>query len=123
MAGGRPQFELELPFTSPYKRTQLFIKNGRAFFGVWRPIEVQMDGDEEEVLIQRGLEGHLDLVAFVVYGDRRLWRVIAHANRIDFPLEEVVVGLRVVIPKPTRVRAALLTSGAEIADLVAGVAG
>ncbi len=114
MAGGRPQFELELPFTSPYKRTQLFIKNGRAFFGVWRPIDVRMDGDEEEVVIQRGLEGQLDLIAWAIYGDRRLWRVIAHENQIDFPLEEVVVGLRLRIPKPTNVRAALLVSGAEV---------
>lgn len=112
---GRPQFELELPFTSPYKRTSLFIKNGRAFFGVWRPIEVTLDGDEEEVIIRRGLEGHLDLVAFTVYGDRRLWRVIAQANLIDFPMEEVVVGRRIIIPKIVNVRAALLASGAELA--------
>lgn len=114
MAGGRPQFELELPFTSPYKRTQLFIKNGRAFFGIWRPLDVQMDGDEEDVLIQRGIEGHLDLVAFVVYGDRRLWRVIAHANQIDFPMEEVTVGRRIIIPKLVHVRAALLAAGAQV---------
>jgi len=114
MAGGKPQFELELPFTSPYKRTQLFIKDGRAFFGIWRPLEVELDGDEETVLIQRGLDGHLDLVAFVVYGDRRLWRVIAQANKIDFPLEEVTVGRRIIVPKPTKVRAALLASGIEV---------
>jgi hypothetical protein len=114
VAGGRPQFELELPFTSPYKRTRLFIKDGRAFFGIWRPLDVQMDGDEESVLIQRGLEGHLDLVSYVVYGDRRLWRVIAQVNRIDFPLEEVTVGRRILVPKPTNVRSALLASGVQV---------
>lgn len=114
---GRPQFELELSFVSPYKRTSLFIKNGRAFFGIWRRLEVQIDGDEEEIIIQRGLEGHLDLVAFVVYGDRRLWRVIADANLIDFPMEEVTVGRRITIPKTVHVRAALLASGAQVVEV------
>ena len=107
-----PAFELDVPFTSPYKRTRLFILNGRAFFGIWRPIEVTIDGDEESLDIQRGLEGHLDLVAFGVYGDRRLWRVIADVNHIDLPMEEVTVGRRIIIPKPSHVRAGLLAAGA-----------
>lgn len=109
-------YELELEFTSVYKRTRLFVKNGRAFFGLWRPIEVAMDGDEEEVAVQRGLHGQLDLIAHQVYGDRRLWRVIAQANLIDFPLEDVTPGLRLVIPKPSNVRAGLLAAGATLEE-------
>ena len=108
------KFELELPFNSPYKRTRLYVKGGVAFFGVWRPIDVALDGDEEEVTIQRGLEGHLDLVAERIYGDRSLWRVIAHANKIDFPLEQVRVGMRLVVPKLANVRAALLAASRQI---------
>lgn len=110
-------FELELPFTSPYKRTRLFILNGAAFFGIWRPIPVEIEGDEEELTIQRGMEGHLDLIAATVYGDRRLWRVIAQANLIDLPMEEVVAGRRIIIPKPSNVRAGLLAAGARVVDL------
>ncbi len=109
-------YELELEFTS-YKRTRLFVQNGRAFFGVWRPIEVEIDGDEEYVIVQRGLEGHLDLIAHEVYQDRRLWRVIAHENQIDFPLEEVTVGRRIMIPKPANVRAGLLAAGARLEEV------
>jgi len=109
-------YELDLEFTSPYKRTRLFVKNGRAFFGVWRPVDVALDGNEEEIIVQRGRHGYLDLIAHEVYGDRRLWRVIAQANRIGLPLEEVVPGLRLVIPKPTNVRAGLLAAGAELEE-------
>jgi len=110
------KFRLELGFTSPYKRTRLFIKNGRAFFGIWRPLEVQMDGDEKYIKVQRGFEGQLDLIAHDTYGDRRLWRVIAEANTIGFPLEEVTVGMELVIPKPSNVRAALLAAGARVGE-------
>jgi hypothetical protein len=106
----RPQFELELDFTSPYKATRLFIKAGRAFFGIWRPLEVKLEGDEEEVIIEHGLEGQLDLIADAVYGDRRLWRVIAHANQIDRPFEQVTIGMHIKIPKLANVRAALLAT-------------
>jgi len=111
-----PAFELPVDFTSPYKRTRLLIKDGRAFFGIWRPLDVQMDGDEEEFIVQRGLEGHLDLIAFVVYGERRLWRVIAQENLIDLPIEQVTVGRRIVIPKPANVRAALLARNVELEE-------
>lgn len=105
MAETRP-FELELGFTNPYKRSALFIKEGRAFFGLWRPPNVETDGDEERIAIPMGMEGHLDLVAQVTLGDRRYWRAIAQVNRIDYPLEEVKVGDRIIIPKVSKVRAA-----------------
>ena len=105
MADSRP-FELELDFTDPYKRTQLFIQEGRAFFGLWRPPEVRLTGDEERLAIPMGLEGHLDLVAQVTLGDRRFWRAVAQVNQIDYPLEEVRAGDRIIIPRVSAVRAA-----------------
>jgi hypothetical protein len=102
------QIELELDFTNPYKRTRLFVKNGRAFFGIWNPPAVQIDGDEEQILITAGMEGSLDLIADAIYGDRRLWRIIAQANKINFPLRDLKVGMRIIIPKPALVKAALL---------------
>lgn len=106
MAEERRPFELELEFTNPYKRSQLFIKDGRAFFGLWRPPEITLDGDEERIAVPMGLEGHLDLIAQVTLGDRAFWRAIAQVNRIDYPLEEVKVGDRIIIPKAPAVRAA-----------------
>ena len=105
--------ELEQPFSSPYKRTRLFVRRGRSFFGIWNPPPVPLDGDEEQVVVEPGFEGQLDLFADAVYGDRRLWRIIAQANRIDFPLRDVVAGMKLIIPKAARVFAALLATTAR----------
>jgi len=113
MASTRPQFELDLDFTNPMKATRLFVKGGKAFFGIWQPLAVKLEGDEEEVIIEMGMEGQLDLIADAVYGDRRLWRVIAHANLIDRPFEQVVIGLHIKIPKLANVRAALLATASR----------
>jgi hypothetical protein len=108
--------EIEVDFTDPYKRTAVFIKDGRAFYGLWNPIEVTLDGDEEEYTIPQGMQGSLDLLADEFYEDRRLWRVIAHANKIDFPHEDVVAGMTIIIPKPEKVRAALLAATGRIRE-------
>jgi hypothetical protein len=102
------KIELSLKFTSRFKQTRLYVKFGRAFFGTYRALEVQMDGDEETLPVQQGQEGQLDLFAKEVYGTRELWPVIAEANHIKFPYEEVVAGMSLIIPKPANVRAALL---------------
>ena len=105
MADSRP-FQLDLVFSNPYKRTALFIKQGRAFFGLWRPPEVQLDGDEKRIRIQLGMEGQLDILAESQLGSREYWRAIAQVNKIDYPLEEVKVGDEIIIPKLSNVRAA-----------------
>ena len=110
----RRPLEIELDFTNPYKQTSIFIKDGRAFFGLWNPINVTLDGDEEEYIVPQGMQGQLDLIANDFYGDRRLWRIIAHANKIDFPHEDVTAGRRLIIPKPDKVRSALLAAGGRV---------
>lgn len=104
------EFELEPEFTSRFKQTSLFVKGGKAFFGLWNPPPVRIDGDEERIRVEDGREGQLDLIAFEVYGDRALWWAIGQANQIDFPLEQVVPGLELIIPKLANVRAALLAT-------------
>jgi hypothetical protein len=106
-------FELSLDATDPYIRTRLYTLAGRAFFGIWNPPPVAVQGDEEIITVREGEEGQLDSFAFGVYGDRRLWRVIAHANQIDFVYRQVVPGLRLIIPKPTLVFAALQQSARQ----------
>ena len=104
--GERRPFELDLDFTDPYKRTALFIKDGRAFFGLWRAPDVVLDGDEQLVRVEMGTEGQLDLLAEATLGDRRFWRAIAQVNKIDYPLEEVKAGDLIIVPKLENVRAA-----------------
>ena len=110
-------FRLDLEFTNPYKRTRLFTQRGRSFFGRWRAVDVKIDGDEEEYVVREGQEGQLDILAHDRYGDRQLWRVIAQANLIDFPLEQVVPGMKLILPKLSNVNAALLASLARSASV------
>jgi hypothetical protein len=114
------RFELEVGFTNPYKGSKLFIKEGRAFFGRWRPPPVKIDGDEPTDIVTEGLEGQLDSFATKHYGDRSLWRVIAQANLISHIHEEVVAGLEIIIPKLPNVDAALLKTQARGARVVLG---
>jgi hypothetical protein len=111
-------FELELAFDNPYKRTNVYIKLGRAFFGRWQPIEVQLDGDEESVTIQEGQEGQLDLFAAELLGRRSLWRIIAQVNKINNVAQEVVAGRNIIIPKVAHVNAALLKAANRAAAQV-----
>lgn len=106
-------FELSLKFQDPYKRTALFIQDGRAFFGLWRPPAIQVDGDEERITVPLGMEGSLDIIAQVTLGSRDFWRAIAQVNKIDYPLEEVKVGDEIIIPKLQYVRAAYQQTGGK----------
>jgi hypothetical protein len=111
MAATTP-YEIALPFTSRFKSTRLYIGasgslQGRAFWGIWQPLNIELDGDERQVTVQQGLDGCLDFIAGKVYKDRTLWPVIAQVNLIDKPFEDVVVGMRLIIPKLAKVRAAL----------------
>lgn len=110
-------FELDLEFSDPYKRSALFIKDGKAFFGVWRPPVIELDGDEEEITVPLGMEGHLDLIAQLTLGDRQFWRAIAQVNKIDYPLEEVRAGDNIIIPKLEKVRAAYREAGGRASEV------
>lgn len=105
--------ELELDLTSPLSRTSALVDRGRAFFGIWEPPPVKLDGDEAQVVVPPGMGGQLDLFADSEYSDRALWWVIAQANKIDFPLRDVVPGMVLIIPKLENVLAALLATSAR----------
>jgi hypothetical protein len=100
-------FDVNLDPTNPYVATPIYSKGGKIFFGIWVPPPVQIDGDEKQVVIQQGLDGQLDLIADAEYGDRRLWRVVAQANKIDLPLRDLVPGMKIIVPKAANVYAAL----------------
>lgn len=110
------QYERDGGFFDNYKGTTVFVKGGRASYGIWQPLEVQLDGDEPVRTIEQGMEGTLEFLADEEYGDRRLWQVIAHANKIDYPPRDVVPGLQVKIPKAAYVFAALQKRAKELSD-------
>lgn len=86
---------------------------GKLFWGMWRPPEIQIDGDEERIIVDKAHEGGLGLYAYEYYGDPELFWVIAHVNQIDYPPEDVVQGLEIVIPKKENVIAALIAARSD----------
>jgi hypothetical protein len=103
-------FTLSLPFTSPYKATSLFVLQGKASWGIWQPLPITLTGNEEQIRVNEGQQGTCEYIAGQVYADRSLWWVIANANHIDFPFEEILAGMLLIIPDPQVVRAALLAA-------------
>jgi hypothetical protein len=103
--------ELKLPSTSRYRVTPVYSKAGCAFFGVWVRPNVKRDGDEKIITIGDENRGQLDLIAHEEYGDRSLWWAIASMNFIRSVSDEVVPGLRLVVPKLANIKSALLESG------------
>ena len=99
--------QVELPFTSPYKKTRLYTHGGKTFFGVWQPPDIVLDGDERVITIDTAQEGRLDTIAYREYGTRELFWAIAHVNQINNIQAEVVAGVELIIPKIDNVRAAL----------------
>jgi len=105
--------KIELPFSSRYHLTSLFEKEGKLFWGLWQPPEIQIDGDEERIIVDDAHAGGLGLYAFEEYGDPELFWAIAHVNKIDYPPEQVVRGLEIIIPKKENVIAALIAARSD----------
>jgi|SRR3990172_2679434 len=99
---------LTLSETSRFKKTALYAKAGKTFFGIWQPPKIAPTGQEKIVRIAQNQAGQLDLLAHVEYGDSSLWWCIALANNIMNLAEEVVVGKELVIPTLESIRLALL---------------
>jgi hypothetical protein len=95
---------------SRYKKTALYTKDGKTFWGIWNKPSIVLDGDEEIVTIKQSWRGTLDFLADARYDDRSLFWAIASINGIANIAEEVVPGLRVIVPKIENIKAALLDS-------------
>jgi len=57
----------------------------------WMPPEIPLSDDDLYTKVRAGEEGRLDLIALRVYRLEGLWWVIAFANDIIDPFEEVTV--------------------------------
>jgi len=100
-------FELELPFNSFYKETKLLQSKGKVFFGLWKPPEIILDGDEKKVRVSERDRGRLDLISFEQYGTRELTGALIIANKIDYVPRDVVPGMVLIVPKLARIYQAL----------------
>lgn len=62
-----------------------------------RPSFPVSSGDKYHTITKKQ-KGRLDLIAEIYYGDLTLWWIIAVANNIKNPLEDMVVGSTIRIP-------------------------
>jgi len=101
-------FELNLPFTSFYKRTALIQPStGVVCFSLWDPPVIKLDGDEKRLKVSDLDKGRLDLIAYREYGDRAYFPAIQIVNKIDYAPRDVRAGLVLIIPKFSRIQEAL----------------
>lgn len=101
--------EIQIPFTSRFKKTPVFEKDGKVFYGLWVPPEIKMDGNEKEIEIDRDF-GNLDLIAHREYGDRSLYWAIALVNNIKDIESTIKPGMKIKIPKRNNINSALTDS-------------
>jgi hypothetical protein len=100
-------FELDLPFNSPMKRTTLLQSGGNVFFSVWKPPQILLDGQEKKVRTSERDQGTLDFIAEEELGTRELAWAIAQVNQIYHVPRDVVPKMVVTIPHLVNVLNAL----------------
>jgi nucleoid-associated protein YgaU len=79
---------------------------GRLRFELWRPPEIDMSSYTQHTVTIAD-RGRLDLIAYKLLGDARLWWAIAHANNIADPLAAIDVGTTLRIPTLEAIMASL----------------
>lgn len=93
--------------TSRHQLTPVYRDGGLLFLGIFQKPEIKLDGDENIVEVNEGTRGQLELFAFNAYKDQKLFWAIGLVNKINNPADDVVPGLRLIIPKLERIREAL----------------
>ncbi len=91
------------PSTSRYKKARYYRREiRRGVFRIepetWYPDDIPETGDDKYTEVKPGEVGRLDLISLRVYRTESLWWVIAFANDIIDPFEEVVSGLKLRYP-------------------------
>ena len=91
-------------------RTDSFIRRNEVKAGVFLDVNqlpaIPQRLDDEEYVIEPMYENRLDLLAYNVYGNSRLWWVIVLRN-IDIikdPLRDAKAGITIQLPNPETVK-------------------
>jgi len=81
--------------------------DGKVYFGIWEvPFTIaDLGGNAEAVehTVGAGEVGCLDIIAWRYFQNERLWWVIAWYNNMVNPIEELIAGMVILIPNPTKV--------------------
>lgn len=78
--------ELILKNQSRYLNTELFVKDGVRFWGLWKQISFPPRRDDNHITVTRDEEGmRVDYLAYKYLGSYELWWVICQANNLENP--------------------------------------
>lgn len=91
-----------IPFTSRYANTPIYTDAGSSFRSTYNQKRVEPSDSDKIVLVKAEDAGRLDLIAARVYGDPKMYWVIAEANYITNPISEVIAGMEIRIPPAQR---------------------
>ena len=78
-----------------------FMVGQRKFWGTWEPIVIPNSPSDRYITITEAMAGRIDLVSYEFYGTPELWWIIAEANGIAFPPDDLAVGDVLRIPSPS----------------------
>ena len=84
---------------SRFGSQELFFKNGVKFWGTWRPKDIPFSPMDIYHTVKPEDARRIDLISYRYYRTPELWWVIAAANLIFFPAEELVEGLVIRVPE------------------------
>ena len=93
------------PISSRYSNTAIFEDSGEVFRGTYNKIRIEPSSEDKIILVRSEEAGRPDLIALRYYGNPKLYWVIAEANKLMDPINEIVAGMELLIPPERNVTA------------------
>lgn len=87
---------------SRFNRQSVYVQGGEKFWGAWVPPPIPFSPSDTYHVITSVDESRIDLVAYRYYKTPELWWVIAEANGIQFPADELSEGTILRVPDLTK---------------------
>jgi hypothetical protein len=83
---------------SRFNGQMVFMEGGEKFWGTWIAPEVPYSPSDIYHTVTEADESRIDLIAYKYYQTPELWWVIAEANGLMFPCEELAEGTVLRVP-------------------------
>jgi hypothetical protein len=97
---------ITVPENSYLSKMPVLRKNGsEPFFGLARPVNIRLDGDEESYTVMAG--DYLETISWKWYGVTNFGWAIGWVNGINNPWKDLHSGRILTIPKLDNIKAAL----------------
>ena len=103
---------LSLPNHHPFRGKKLYQdENGKQFYESLMPKFIPQAPDDQFIQVSDSEYGRLDLISFRLYQTTRYWWILANANNIVDPFEEILPGKVLRAPSVTQLFSSILFVG------------